>query len=128
MTPQQAITTLDRFLEANGETITLRRVVGSSTQTNVDVTVRAAVGGYQPKELVGSILQGDSRVIMSSSEITAASWPVGSAGYSATYPGDQRVPLKNDRVIVSNKTMMVIAANPISIHGELVRIELQVRG
>lgn len=47
-----------------GEDIAVRRFSGSGpSRTHVDTTVRARVVGYAPHELIGSVVQGDRKVI-----------------------------------------------------------------
>jgi hypothetical protein len=78
---------------------------------------------YQPDELVGGIIQGDSFVILSPSEIIAANWPG-----TVTAPGDKRVPKHGDQLIVQGIARTVQTGTPFYIAGALVRLELQVRG
>lgn len=120
---------LDRALEKNGQDVVLRRTVGSASQVNIDVTCRAMVRDYAPQELVGQIIQGDSHVIISPTQITAAQWPGGQPIASPPVQTDPRVPRPNqDKVIVAGRLRNVQAATPIYVVGELVRIEMQVRG
>lgn len=116
MTPTAIISALDRAVAISGEDITLRRnTLGpSGTQIPLDVHCRACVRGYRPDELVADIKQGDSLVILSPTEMKAHQW---------TWP-----PRIQDRAIIGDKQRTVIAANPITVGDELVRIELQVRG
>lgn len=105
---------LDRALSRAGETITLRRPLGTSPITYRDVQVRAHVRGFNTEDLTGAITQVDSKVIMSPSEITAANWP--------------GPPKKGDKVIIDGRTRNVEAVFPIYASNELVRIEMRVRG
>jgi hypothetical protein len=113
MTPAMAIAALDRALGIAGENITLRRTTGTAL-IPLDVACRAVVRGYQPHQLVGTIIQGDSQVILSPSEMKRRQW---------TWP-----PRKNDKAVIAGKVRNIEAAAPIYMGGELVRIELQVRG
>jgi hypothetical protein len=117
MTPTAIIAALDRAVAISGEDITLRRLTlgPSGTQIPLDVDCRACVRGYRPDELVADIKQGDSLVILSPTEMKAHQW---------TWP--PRV--QTDRVVIGDRQRTVIAANPITVGGELVRVELQVRG
>lgn len=78
---------------------------------------------YRPEEIVGGIIQGDSRVILSPTQIIAGSW-----GGTPADGTDGRVPVKNDHLIVAGRARVVQAAVPFYMDGQLVRIELQVRG
>jgi hypothetical protein len=113
MTPVEAIADLDQAVASWGEDVILRRTTGTQ-QVPLDVSVRAAVRGYRPHELVGPIVQGDRRVILSPTEMQRAQW---------TWP-----PRTNDKCLIEGKQFTVQAVDPIKIAGALVRIELQVRG
>lgn len=119
---------LDRMLAAFGQDVTLRRVTGTTHQTNVDCTCRALVRGYRADELAGGIIQGDSLVILSATDIIAAQWPGGQPVTSPPGATDPRVPRKGDKVIIEGKTRNVEYAEPIYVAGALHRINLQVRG
>ncbi|MDF2809321.1 MAG: hypothetical protein K0S56_352 [Microvirga sp.] len=119
MTPAAAIAALDKQLRRHGQDAVLRRSTWSGTTKNsVDVTVRITLRGYAPDELVGGITQGDSEVVMSPTQINAAGWPSG-----APEP-----PKAGDTLVSAGRARAVIAAEPIYLGGELVRIDLQVRG
>src|SRR5688500_8083162 len=102
MSAAQEIADLDRHLEIDGEDIVLRRVKGTTlaTQQNVDVTCRAFVRGFSPNELVGTITQQDSRVVLSPTQIDAADWPADEADSTSLI--DPRIPRKNrgDKCII----------------------------
>jgi hypothetical protein len=57
-----------------GEVITLRRNVPSGAP--IEAQVLARVTGYQPKDLVGGIKQGDSRLIVLAEDVEAKGFPV----------------------------------------------------
>lgn len=108
MTPAQAIASLDNQLSLHGETIGWQITtagVGAPATTH-----RAFVRGYKPDELVGGVMQGDARVILS---------PTGLTG----------VPKKGDKIVTGGtRTRNVQAVDEIRLADVLVRIELQVRG
>jgi hypothetical protein len=113
---------LDRQLATKGETVTLRRRIGT-TNTFVEVSVRARLTGFRAEELVGPVKQTDSMFIMSPTQINAASgrWP-GAAGGSV-YPriGDFiRSAGGSDRRIE--------AVQPVRIGDVIVRYEGRVLG
>ena len=119
MTPAAAIAALDRQLRRHGHDAVLRRSTWSgTTRTTADVAVRIKLRGYAPDELVSGITQGDSEVVMSPTQINAAGWPSG-----APEP-----PKAGDTLVSAGRARAVIAAEPIYLGGELVRINLQVRG
>jgi hypothetical protein len=112
------IVDLDDALAEYGADIVLRRVTGvAPSTTNIDVTVRAAVRSFQPQELVGGIMQTDSRVIISPTQITAAAWP-----------GDGTLPRANDKLVIAGRVRNVKVVDPIYLGDDLVRIEMAVAG
>lgn len=121
MTPASTRARLDRSLITRGEDVTLRRRIASGNNF-VSITCRARVRGYDPHELSGGIVQGDSKVIMSPSSILANSavWP-GAAG------GDV-YPKVNDQIIARGRLRNVQAAETTLEDGQPVRIDLTVRG
>jgi hypothetical protein len=130
MTPEAAIAMLRRQIEAHGQDISLRRVTRTpSGEPNViySVDIRAFVRGYRPDELVGGILQGDSKVMLSASEIEASGWPGPNLSTTPTNQ-DRRVPRKGDDVILEGRVRNIEVATPFYLDNELVRIELEVRG
>lgn len=124
---EAAIRDLDAALAEVGEDIRLQRLTlgPNGTQIPFEVTCRAAVRQYQPSELTDGVIQGDSHIIISPTEIIKAQWP-GATPQSSDV--DKRVPRKGDRVIVQGRARAVEAAAPFYLGGELVRLELQCRG
>lgn len=100
-----------------GETIYIRRYTGQgATRPRYDAPVRARVTGYDAKELIGAILQGDRRVIFLSEDLDAAQFahPITSA----------------DKAVVRGKELAIIAPDESTrrIQGELIAYDLTVRG
>lgn len=120
---------LDNFLGDFGQDVILRRVIGTTAQVNIDCPCRAWVRGYTADEIAGGvILQGDSRVIISATDIERAQWPGGEPVQSPPVETDPRVPRAGDRVIVEGRSRAVITASPTYVDGALLRIDAQVRG
>lgn len=119
---------LDQMLRSDGQQVTLRRVTGTTNQVSVDCQCWAFVRNYNASELAGAIIQGDSAVILSATDIIAAQWPGGQAVTNPPGVSDPRVPRATDRVIIEGRARAVISAEPIYIGGELHRVNLQVRG
>lgn len=122
---QFEIEQLDLSLEVDGEDFVLRRVVSTSSPPNIDVTCRGFIRGYMAEELTTTIIQGDSKIIMSPTQITDSDWPYPS---SPTGDLDTRVPRRGDKAIIQGKPRNIETASPIYLANALVRIELQVRG
>jgi hypothetical protein len=119
---------LDAMLRSDGQQVTLRRVVGTTNQANVDCTCRALVRGYRADELAGGIIQGDSLVILSATDIERAQWPGGQPVTSPPNGLDVRVPKKNDKIIIMGRPRNIEAADPVYVDGQLHRINVTVRG
>src|SRR5262245_59096636 len=117
---------LERQLAQHGEDVELRRLTGTQL-ISFAVTCRGFVRGYQPEELVGGIEQGDGKVVLSPREIERSGWP-GPNSSSTPTDQDRRIPRNNDKCVIAGRARNIEAATPIYLDGELVRIELQVRG
>jgi hypothetical protein len=106
-----------RALRARGEAVLLRRYTGSGTnRPRFDVEVRARVIGYQPTELIGSITQGDRRVIILLEDAIKAQFAL---------------PITtNDKCVVRGRELAIMAADDNTHRDgtECVAYELQVRG
>lgn len=122
------VAALDEGLLVAGEDVELQRLTlgPGGVQIPFSVTCRATVRSYEPRELVGGIIQGDTRLVLSPTEIERAQWP--GPGAVPASPGDRRVPRKGDRVVIQGRARTVEAATPVYVAGVLVRLELQVRG
>lgn len=120
--PAEIIATLDTALAEHGETLTLRRRIGTGN-TFVEVTVRARLVGYRAEQLVGSVKQTDSAFIMSPTEIVAAAatWPGAAGGGIHPKIGDllQSAGAPDRRIE---------AVQPVRIGGVVVRYEGRVLG
>ncbi|HVJ31661.1 MAG TPA: hypothetical protein VND94_00985 [Terriglobia bacterium] len=113
MSPETAISMLDGQLRQHGEDVILRRPAGTQ-QIPLEVACRAMVSGYQPAELLGGIVQGDTKVILSPTEMVGRQWP---------WP-----PRRNDKCIIGGAVKNIEAVDAVSMNNRLVRINLQVRG
>lgn len=60
------------MIDRAGQTVTVRRIIGTTTQTHQDATVKASIRNYQPQDLIGPIQQGDREAIINPS---AEGWP-----------------------------------------------------
>lgn len=123
MTPEVA--TLERALAQTGEKVVLRRQYGVSPNSWAEVECLAFVRGYLPDQLVSGIYQTDMLAIISPTNIERAKWPGGS-GFAGT--GDTRLPKIGDKLVVRGTQRNVEAVGPIYVRGELVRIEMRVKG
>lgn len=117
MTPAQILATYRRMMGMVGETVLIRRYTGTgANRPRFDAEVTARVTDYEPSELVGTIVQGDRKIIVMAEDLTSAQFPT---------------PIKKgDKVVVRGKELNVEAPDDSSrrIQGELIAWELQVRG
>lgn len=89
MTPAVAKAMYARQIDANGDTITLRRADSSGV---IDVPgVRVRVMGYGPEELVGGITTGDRKVILPAENIGAFPVPFKTGGTDKIVLNDGKV-------------------------------------
>lgn len=101
-----------------GETVLIRRYIGAGTnRPRYDVPVRARVMGYDEKDLVGTIQQGDRHVIFLAEDLLTAQFAL---------------PLtSNDKAVVKGKEMAIVAPDDATRRadgGVLIAFDLQVRG
>ena len=128
-TPALEIASLDKSLLKDGEYVILQRMTSSAGVQSVaaSVTCRAHVRslgrGYAANELAGQTTQQDQIVILSPTEITAASWTSGRHADE-----DTRIPMNGNRVVIGGRATTVQSAQAIRMANTVVRIELQVRG
>lgn len=117
MTPDEGRRMYRDQIDLHGEDISIRRYVGSGTSRPYsDKPCRARVMGYTPQELVGSITQGDRKIIILAEDLE---------GYSPVF-----TVIKSDKVIVRGSELAIIGVddNTRRIAGTLIAYELQVRG
>lgn len=108
------ISALDRQLAKKGEDIIWRRYSGLGVaRAPSDATVRASVRDYQPHEIASGIVQGDTRIVLSPTDVA----PVG-RGW----------PEIGDFVVIGSRERRVKAAPATLAGGVVVRIDLQVEG
>lgn len=117
------IKALDRALAKDGQTVTLRRRIGTGG-TFVELPVRTRMSGYKAENISGTgVAVTDSKFIISPSEINAAfgvTWP-GAAG------GD-RWPKIGDFLLVNGVQRRIAETQPVIVGDEAVRIEGRVNG
>lgn len=98
--------------------VTVRRYTGAgSNRPRFDVpNVRASVVGYAPHELIGSIVQGDRKIILYADDLNGVGW----SGSITTA----------DKIVVRGKELAVIAVDDSTrrVDGVLIAYEIQVRG
>lgn len=110
---------LDHSLARAGQTVTLRRRVGT-LNVFADVQIRARLSGYGAEELVGGVKQTNSKFIMSPNGLDGTTWP-GKAGGSL-------YPVIGDFLVVDGRQRKIEAVQPVVIGGAVVRLEGRVLG
>lgn len=107
-----ASTATAAMLARYGETVVLRRPSGVAQF--IDVSCVARVDQFQPHEITGGVVQGDRKVILSNREIEANAWP--------------GPPRRGDQIIIAGRTTTVQGVETVSVGGQVVRHNVQVRG
>lgn len=114
MTPAESLASHRAFMAELGENILVRRYSGTApTRTHVDTAAMARVMGYQPKDLVGAIVQGDRRVIMLVDTLAAV------------------LPLRtSDKLVIRGieTSIKAIDDNTRRIAGTLIALDIQAEG
>lgn len=114
MTPAESLASHRAFLAELGETVIVRRYSGTGpSRPHVDTATMARVMGYAPKDLVGSIVQGDRRVIALVDALSAV------------------LPLTtSDKLVIRGREVAIKAVddNTRRIQGVLIALEIQAEG
>lgn len=119
MTPDQIKADYRAALDRVGTPaeVIIRRYTGAGTnRPRFDTPVRGRVVGYSPNDLVGSIVQGDRKIIILAEDLIAAQFPL--------------PVLTSDKAVVRGKELAIMAADDSTrrVQGVLIAVELQVRG
>lgn len=116
----ELVARLDRQLSRKGETVTVKRRIGTGQTTFVTLTARARISGYQGQEVTLGIELTDSKFILSPTPFgVSSSWP-GAAGGPA-------YPRRGDWIVSRGVDRHIEQALPIVVGGIVVRIEGRVR-
>jgi hypothetical protein len=117
VTPQELIADLDAALSDAGQTVTLRRLAlgPGGLQIPFDIEdVPASIRPLRPEELIGTLDQTASRVIISPTVIAARQFPL---------------PVKKgDKIVTNGKVRNIEFPGPIYVQDVLVRLNLTVAG
>jgi hypothetical protein len=114
MTPAEALASHRAMINEIGEDVIIRRYTGTGpARSYADRTTKARVMGYQPRELVGSIEQGDVKAI-ALVDALADLLPI----------------TTSDTLIVRGKERAIktVDDNTRRVAGTLIALELQVTG
>jgi hypothetical protein len=122
---------LDRRLARRGETIYLRRTVGTTNQSYVQCGLKAIVRTLTTEQLIGNITQTSFLLLTSPTDIIKAQWPGGktpAATGGIISPSDPRIPITSDFVYLRGAQKVVQRVAPVFDRGKCIRIELTVLG
>ncbi len=104
------IAKLDRQLAKKGEDVVLRRYSGMGlARVATNTTVRATVREYRPTEFIGGVIQGDVKVVMTPTGLTA-------------------LPQVGEFVVFGGREHRIEAAPVVRMDGVVVRMDIQARG
>jgi hypothetical protein len=83
--------------------------------TYIASNVRSFAIGYQPKEIAGTIVQGDQKILLLKADCDLASFPT---------------PLKGDKIVMAGRTLTVEAVdlNTRKVDQTVIAYEIQARG
>lgn len=114
MSPEQARRALRNHLTNSGETVTLRRLSGS---TAGDYEVRARIANIAPADVVGSIQQLKRKAVVSAEDIESSGFPL------------PFLP-KQDRLVWGGKTLVITAIDDGTrrVQGTIVGYDLELSG
>lgn len=114
MTPAESLASHRAFMAELGETVTVRRYSGTGPgRPHVDTAAQARVTGYTPQDLVGTIVQGDRKLIMLVDTLAAV------------------LPLSTtDKLVIRGREVRIKAVddNTRRIAGVLIALEIQAEG
>lgn len=117
MTPVETKQGYITALNAAGETIAIRRYTGTGTsRVPTDTNLRARVVGYQERELVGTIQQGDRKVIALVDDLVTAGFAIPVTA--------------NDKIMLRGKQLSIVSVDDSTrrVQGILIAYEFQARG
>ena len=113
MTPAQARAAYRRQISAHGGPVTLRRGSGPGAP---EVTFKARITGYAAQEMVGDVLQGDSKVIFLAEDLGAFPLPIRTRSTDAIWSDGSKM------------TVQAVDDQTRRVAGEPIAYELRVRG
>lgn len=117
MTPEDVKTSYRAMLGEVGQSVLIRRYTGTgANRPYFDAAVMARVMGYAPQEIVGTVVQGDRKLIVLAQDLIDAQFAL---------------PVKrNDKAVIRGVEVNIEAADDSTrrFGTELIAYELQVRG
>ncbi len=98
--------------DAEGQTVTLQRI--ATGVVPVTATCKAMVRGYKAAELLGGIVQGDTRIVIAAATLAALGWPV--------------PPKKGDKALIGSRSATVQGVETMNVRDEPAKYIIQARG
>ncbi len=120
----EIIARLDRQLAKKGETVNVRRRIGTAVNSFASRTARARLTGYSGAEVGGDVRVTDRRFVMSPSSFDAdPNWKA-----TAEPPAKSRYPVIGDFLVYGEGTQrMIEQVEHVKVGDIVVRIEGRVR-
>lgn len=129
MTPEQVIRALDAQLSAHGEDIILRRMVKrDGAVVAAEVACRALARSLSGDAIVGAQNQETMRVVISPTQVLAASWPGEDENEVSGTSIPAFLPRPTDVVIVRGRKMQVKVPGAVYLANTWVRSSMTVAG
>ena len=123
MTPDQCRSAYRRAL-GQFEQVVIRRYTGAgANRPKFETTVLARVLDYVPSELIGTIQQGDRRLIVLADDVTMPT--------TDSPPQTLTLPITStDKIVLRGKELQIIAVDDSTrrVKGVLIALEIQARG
>lgn len=120
----ERIARLDRQLAKKGETVIVRRRIGTAVNTFASISARARLTGYSGAEVGGDVRVTDRRFVMSPTAFTSApNWKA-----AAEPPAGPTFPRIGDFMVYGDGTQrMIEQVEHVKVGDAVVRIEGRVR-
>jgi hypothetical protein len=122
---------LERQIRLRGEPVQLIRVVGTSKQSYVRVTVRGVVKTLTTQQLIAGVSQTNYLILLSPDELRRKGWPGAQTATNppgTVPPNDPVIPTTADKVNFRNAEKAIAQAAAVYDGNVPVRIELRVLG
>ena len=122
---------LERQIRLRGEPVQLIRIVGSTNQSKVRVTVRGVIKTLTTQQLIAGVSQTNYLILLSPDELRQKGWPGAVAATNppgTVPPSDPVVPTTADKVNFRNAEKAIAQAAAVYDGNVPVRVELKVLG
>lgn len=115
------IAELDRQLAKKGESVTVKRRIGTGIDTFAEIGARVRITGYTGSEVQGAVQVTDSKFVMSPTSFNGTpTWQAAAGGLK--YPGI------GDFILTQGRVRRIEQAERVVVGDVVVRIEGRIRG